>query len=281
MPALNADTSSGKFRGTVCGTYEPNPNSVIYIVDSVRYTAKKFSRISPEDIENLQVLKGEAAAKLYGPSAALVISITTKRKSGYIVVRDGEDKEPLASASLVFNENYRKVPRIAGEDGRVDTKNMTHGKMQVEVSCIGYKTKTVLLDISKKSIHHVEMEKDHDTLEQVVVTTEGGRRVWCGWRISYERVMGPPASPSSVYLKVFPNPAKSNSAIYLQLPSQENPSRAELLNVSGQLIKTINLQPSKTASHRFDLPQLSAGMYHVRVTDAGSGKSHVANLVVE
>jgi hypothetical protein len=292
-PAWNTDTSSGKFPGTVCGTYKSNPTSVFYIVDGVRYTAKKFSSISPEDIENLQVLKGEAAAKLYGPSAALVISITTKKKSGYIVVRDREDKKPLASASLVFNESSQVVNRIAEEDGRVHTKNITHGKMPVEVSCVGYKKKTVMLDISKNSVHEIELERDYNTLGEVVVVSYLSIRrcrivLHCGGNliadtlISTAAFTAPSATPTQNYLQVYPNPSKSNASIYLRLPSETgNSLRAELLNASGQIIKTITLPSSKAASFRFGLPQLTAGMYYVRVTDAGLGKSYVGNLVVE
>lgn len=272
-----------------------DPKSVIYIVDGVSYTANGLPEIKPEEIESIDVLKSDVVANLscsYVQDKEIIL-ITTKRKSGYIVVRDGEDKKPLASASLVFNECYQVVNRVAGEDGRVYTKGITADRMPVEVSCVGYKSKTVLLDITKNSVHEIELEKDYDTLEQVIIVSYEPircRRNVCTYRCGGVVIdcmistadTSSPVKPTSNYLQVYPNPSRSNASIYLRLPSERGSRlQAELLNASGQLIKTVTLQSSKIQSQRFDLPQLSAGMYYVRITDVDLGKRYVGNLIVE
>lgn len=269
-----------------CGSQMPEPNSILYIVDGFVYQLKGMAEISPEDIRKVDTITGKRALELYGSLAETVIYVTTNRKPGQIVVRDREDHKPLASASLVFNECYQVVNRAAGEDGRVDTKGITPGKTPVEVSCVGYKRKTLLLDITKNSIHEIELERDYDTLQQVVVAAYPITRCWRCYAMICSKLIAcntvPALSAPSVYLKVFPNPAKSNSAIYLQLPSTQNSFlRVELLNSSGQLIKISTLQAGKATNARFDLPQLSAGMYYIRVADTDLRKTYVGNMIVE
>lgn len=293
---VKTDNSSGKTGAAVlleCGRQRSKPAPVIYIVDGVSYTANEFPEIYPEDIENIQVLKGETAAKLHGSAIDGVICITTKRKPGQIVVRDREDRKPLASASLVFNECYQEVNLVADEEGRVDTKGITPGRMPVEVSCVGYKKKTVLLDITKNSFHDIELERDYDTLQQVVVVgyhaIRCGRTIrGCGGVTIIDTIVSTvastvlPAKPIQDYLQLYPNPSRSNTSIHLSLPSERGSRlQAELLNTSGQLIKTAVLPSGKAANARFDLPHLSSGIYYVRVTDVDLGKRYVGRVVVE
>lgn len=260
---------------------KPGPGNILYIIDGRVSTAVGMKQINPAEIVKIEMLK-DGKALSCNPKAPEVILVTTNRKKSQIVVRDREDRKPLASASLVFNEGYRQ----AGEDGSIDTKGMATGKHTVTISCIGYKEKTFTLDITPNSIHDIELERDYDTLQPVVVV--GYPQIRCGrcwvgcggWCIKKKRIDTLPAP--SVYLKAFPNPAKSHSSIYLQLPSPNNNLlHAELLSPSGQLIKSISLQPGKTPNIRFDLPLLTAGMYYVRLTDMGLKKSYVANVVVE
>jgi hypothetical protein len=249
----------------------------------------------PEEVLKAKMLASSPSAKPSGSATEGVIFTPVRKEHGYIVVRDGEDKKPLASASLVFNECYQMIDRIAGEDGRVDTKGITTGRMPVEVSCIGYKKKTLLLDITENSVHEIELERDYDTLEQVIIvsphTIRCGRTIrGCSGAIIDCIIISttdtvspaPPANPTRNHLQVYPNPSRSYASIYLRLPLETGSRlQAELLNSSGQLIKTSILQPGKATNARFDLPQLSSGMYYVRVTDADLGKRYVGNLVVE
>jgi ferric enterobactin receptor len=83
--------------------------------DGVTRTATSFGNrvmdINPEDIENISVLKGAAAAALYGSRAADgVVVITTKK---------GTDGVVSVSFSSKYNYSWAsKVPEIQGEYGR-------------------------------------------------------------------------------------------------------------------------------------------------------------------
>lgn len=289
----NTDASSGQHSAKVilrCGR-KPEPNSVLLIVDGILYKEDRLKEINPDEILEIKVLKGAEAAQLIGSSAEGIIIVTTNRKPGQIVVRDREDRKPLASASLVFKQCYRYTHLAADENGRVDTKRITPERTEIRISCVGYKTQTVLLDINKDSYHEVMLERAHDTLPEVVVTsytyTRCGRcRSSCGSvcikKHIYDTLVTPATVMPTALFNLFPNPAKSASAVYLQIPSTPaNFLRAELLNASGQLIKTFNIPSSKTATARLDLPPLSAGMYYVRLTDAAFGKSYAGSLVVQ
>lgn len=286
--APKTDASSGRHSAKVflrCGR-KPEPNSVLLIVDGLIYKQEKLKEINPDEILEIKVLKKAEAVALAGAWAEGVILLRTNRKPGQIVVRDREDRKPLASASLVFEQGARHTHLIADENGRVNTERITPERTEVKISCVGYKTQTVWLDINNKSFHEVVLERACDTLQEVVVTnythTRCGRcRISCGGVCIKTEAYDTLPQPAAL-LQLYPNPAKSASAVYLQTPStKSNLLRAELLNASGQLVKTINIPSSKISTARFDLPLLSAGMYYVRLTDALLGKSYVGSLVVQ
>lgn len=65
----------------ICAPSRPLMNEPIYIMNGIVIDSKQLSKINPNDIENIKVLRGIEATSLYGNQAINgVIVVTTKRK---------------------------------------------------------------------------------------------------------------------------------------------------------------------------------------------------------
>jgi Ca-activated chloride channel family protein len=65
----------------ICAVSRPLLNEPLTILDGVLIDSKQFSKVNPNDIENIKVLKGIDATSIYGSRAINgVIIITTKEK---------------------------------------------------------------------------------------------------------------------------------------------------------------------------------------------------------
>jgi TonB-dependent starch-binding outer membrane protein SusC len=96
-----------------------NNNSSNFSVGVGGATTSRLDDINPQDIEDIQVLKGAAATALYGTGAANgVIQITTKRgKAGKarwgIYTEAGSDRTLVPEADPLRSTNYRQIGRSA------------------------------------------------------------------------------------------------------------------------------------------------------------------------
>ena len=100
-----------------------NTNNLAFGVGGA--TTSRLDDINPQDIEDIQVLKGAAATALYGTGAANgVIQITTKRgKAGKarwgIYTEVGSDRTLVPESDPLRSTNYRQIGRNAA-GGRVN-----------------------------------------------------------------------------------------------------------------------------------------------------------------
>ena len=94
-----------------------NNNSSNFSVGVGGATTSRLDDINPQDIEDIQVLKGAAATALYGTGAANgVIQITTKRgKAGKarwgIYTEAGSERSLIPEADPLVSTNYRQIGR--------------------------------------------------------------------------------------------------------------------------------------------------------------------------
>ena len=102
-----------------------NNNTSNFAVGVGGATTSRLDDINPQDIEDIQVLKGAAATALYGTGAANgVIQITTKRgKAGKarwgIYTEAGSDRTLVPESDPLNSTNYRQIGRSAA-GGRVN-----------------------------------------------------------------------------------------------------------------------------------------------------------------
>ncbi len=94
-----------------------NNNTSNFAVGVGGATTSRLDDINPQDIEDIQVLKGAAATALYGTGAANgVIQITTKRgKAGKarwgIYTEAGSDRTLVPESNPLTSTNYRQIGR--------------------------------------------------------------------------------------------------------------------------------------------------------------------------
>ena len=101
-----------------------NNNTNNFAVGVGGATTSRLDDINPQDIEDIQVLKGAAATALYGTGAANgVIQITTKRgKSGKarwgVYTEVGSDRTLVPESDPLNSTNYRQIGRLATPGAR-------------------------------------------------------------------------------------------------------------------------------------------------------------------
>jgi TonB-dependent SusC/RagA subfamily outer membrane receptor len=65
----------------ICAVSRPLSNEPLTILDGVLIDSKQFSKVNPNDVESIKVLKGTDATAIYGSRAVNgVIIITTKKE---------------------------------------------------------------------------------------------------------------------------------------------------------------------------------------------------------
>ncbi|MDI9529807.1 MAG: T9SS type A sorting domain-containing protein [Candidatus Cloacimonadota bacterium] len=84
-----------------------------------------------------------------------------------------------------------------------------------------------------------------------------------------------PLAPQPQVLTLYPNPARSQGL--LKLESDAPTSSVKLYNLRGQYLKDLSLVSQ--ASNEYRLPELSAGIYLLRITDAYQRTSHKKLLI--
>jgi hypothetical protein len=83
-----------------------------------------------------------------------------------------------------------------------------------------------------------------------------------------EDVTGGIEGKEQEYVKVYPNPAKGS--VTISIPNNEEEMIVEFIDVSGRIVKTINLNPNNMQV--VDVSSISAGWYAVSVTRPISGR---------
>lgn len=111
IPNLNITYSSGSPGGTpdvnIRGYESINGGSPLVIIDGIQSNEYLLSRLSPEDIETISVLKDASASAIYGARAAFgVILVTTKEGT-----RNAEKTNVTFSSNLMFSSPY-ELPKM-------------------------------------------------------------------------------------------------------------------------------------------------------------------------
>ena len=123
-----------------------NNNTSNFAVGVGGATTSRLDDINPQDIEDIQVLKGAAATALYGTGAANgVIQITTKRgKAGKarwgIYSEVGSERTLVPESDPLNSTNYRQIGVLASPDRRVDRRGEfgnNNGNCGLEAQVLG------------------------------------------------------------------------------------------------------------------------------------------------
>lgn len=81
---------------------EPFPNNVLYVLDGVESTKEIVEHILPDNMESIDVLKGEAATKAYGEKGKNgVVKITTKLAKNEVTFPEANPDNRLAEKVVI------------------------------------------------------------------------------------------------------------------------------------------------------------------------------------
>ena len=141
-------TTGGSSRIRIRGSNSINlTNDPLLIIDGVRVnnnpnstsigvggqTPSRFNDINPEDIENVEVIKGPAASALYGTAASNgVIQVTTKRGKAGPARWQANTEYGTVREVGTYSRNYRQIGTSTTTGGRVTDCNLDN---QVRGTC--------------------------------------------------------------------------------------------------------------------------------------------------
>lgn len=295
-----------KAKAPVCGLEPPSSPKVfircggtlsytepLLVVDGVVADKDELKNISPDDIQSITILNDKTASAIYGYRASNgVIVVTTKnanRRS--LIITDETDGSPIAGATVTVYSGDDSTLTSSAEDGKVVLTDVWSKKaVSFRVSSVGYDAAFAKLKWKRASdLPVIMLKRKNNLLQDLEIKTIAGRRIGCGSMcVLYCKVAGcfirvdstaTSTSKNCFSTRIYPNPASASSPIQINT-SGGFISSAQLLNASGQLMSTTQYK-GKQSSIQFQLPQVPAGVYFVRLTTAANQLLQTHKLVIQ
>ena len=207
--------------------------------------------------------------------------------------------EGIQVKGVVLNEAGKPVPFASVEKGMVGTAADSTGAftltlaphpkgIKINISSVGYESKEV--EVTKEQQDSGEPViirlKPNGSMNEVVVTAYGNRKLGSATGgVTVRRWFWalPKPFPGVVPFKVYSNPAKPNSTVYIK-PEKPDPGlyTIQLFNLSGQLIKqeAVNIEKGMGAIS-FAIPSIVPGTYAVTLLNKKTGKKYSEKLVIQ
>ena len=155
-----------------------NSSEPLYVINGLLVEANELTKINPDDIESINILKKCDQVKIYCGVLKDVIVITTKSSNvRKFIVRDFVSGEKVAGATLCFisKEKRDTLMFVADDSGVVVTdKIKSNDDYEIIVSSVGYKTLSVTSTKSKSQ--DFLLERDVKENSEVRVTCAGRYR---------------------------------------------------------------------------------------------------------
>lgn len=257
----------------------------LYIVDGALVDIVFVRKMTPDNIESINVLKTDSMSALFcHPAMSGVIIITTKTgKLRQFSIKDFLEGDDIPGATLTFIslKNEKDSLRfVADEQGVVKTTSLKPGeKYKVEISSVGYKTLSATYkNTSSRAINQFLLERDIKLNEDVKVIAFGRtcrcpRTIACGGSINRSTIWEPLAnsiSDGSLSVSIYPNPLVKGGVIKAEINMQdEKPLQLRIINLNGSVLHAVAYHPFK-GINRMEIPtksQWAAGMYFVQILD--------------
>ena len=268
-----------------CCTAMTVANQPLYVLDGSPVHSLDFSKINPNDILRIEVLKASAAMAIYGARAMNGVIIITTKRNNRLIISDADNKTFLQGATVKIKPNKKvkhSLVLVADKNGEIDLSSLNFKEeYSMEISCIGYQTRTIT--ISKGEFNHeIKMQKKYESMDSVFIfSNEYTRKTRCfiGCSILLDRLSNLKQIETPAFFFLYPNPVNSAGIAILNLLQPIN-GKADLINTSGQIIGTTNLQ-EKNTNTVIHLDNARPGIYFVRITDSKSHKVITQKLIVQ
>jgi len=268
-----------------------NDTSPMLIVDGIVRKLDTLSRINPNDISSVNILKSAPAVALFGPDGANGIIVVTLKQSTFrkFCVKDFMDGSKIAGATVSFISTDKKdtLMYAANDSGVVVTDNLKPlGQYEIKISAIGYKN--LCIDYINKHTglsSEILLSRKEKVCDEVVVTALG-HTIRC---YSFYCLMGVKTNGDSVNktitkpgFKLFPNPVRKGGVINIETENgKEDRITVKILALDGRLMLNKSVQGLKGAS-RFQLAtdtRWAAGVYIIQLAYA-NGKILASDKVI-
>lgn len=260
-------------------------NEPLIIIDGLLADSSVLGELNPNDILSIDVLEGNSALAFYGCRAMNGVIVITTKRIKHFVIKDADNNNLLEGATVKILNDENSIVLVADKNGEIDLNGLKDGKKyEMEISCIGYKTKKIV--ISKKEYNRpVQLEKEFRKMKEVMIVSYPAIR--CGFRCRCMCV-GVRVMTDSTYtdrnvlinsFSVYPNPVLRSGMINVRL-LQPVEGRIDILNTAGQILQSIAMHNNKSFYSGLSLKNPGAGIYFVRITDANSGKAFTEKLIV-
>jgi len=253
----------------------------LFIADGVLVDSNFIRKISPDDIESIDILKDSYAAAIYGsPACNGVIIITTKAaRMRQFLVKDLLEGDGVSGATLTFislKDERDSLRFAADEQGIVKTTLLKPGEeYKIVVSSVGYKP---LSETYKNTSPFLPRQflLERDVKENIPVVVISGVTVRCRLStgcyatISYTSFIADLKSNESLSTRIYPNPLRRGNIMKLEIDVQkENPLQIRIANLNGSGLRLMTYHPFK-GMNRIEVPtesQWAAGIYFIQILD--------------
>ena len=167
--------------------------------------------------------------------------------------------------------------------GRTGTAVSLNWKTEIQINAVNFEVQRSYDNVSFKSIGVVAGNTSNTSVNSYsYVDNSNTSPVVSFYRIkivkqgevSYSDIKTVKGMGSKAGFTVFPNPAVSNSKITIS--DVNEPTRVQLLDNSGRLVKTVMLNSSNTV----ELSGLQKGAYMVRIIGSVSGQTEIRKLTI-
>jgi TonB-dependent SusC/RagA subfamily outer membrane receptor len=285
----------------ICGMKPVQSSSIVFrcratnsekkpliVVDGVVTEISDFKNINPDDIQSIAILKDAHAATLFCSRASNgIIVITTKsaNRRSFIII-DETDGTPLAGATVKMFWKKDSVMVCSDKDGGVVVDEMPKERdISVCVGRVGYEEKRLQIRWAlSRNIPSVKLKRKNNNLEEVVVTTFSTRCLRCGIRCicridKYSMHGGTTVQHKAMHTTAYPNPAPAGSL--LQIKSDREPiSAIQLLNSAGQIVHIFQ-SGGKENPLQYQLPQITSGIYFIRILSTSHQPPQTHKLLIQ
>lgn len=261
-----------------------NDTSPMLIVDGVIKKLDTLSKINPNDISSIDILKSASATALFGPDGANGVIIITLKQLSFrkFCIKDFLDGSEIAGATVSFISNDKKDTLMfaANDSGFISTDKLKRSAVyEMRVSAIGYQLFSQLFNNSygyKKL--DVLLRREVKNCEEVILTsTLCPRRISCGFTLyckcSGVTVTVNPAAdekllPEPFKLKVYPSLVQRGSLINLRFMVDKEKIRTARIVSLGSTEMLRRELPIGKGSNQFQLSadaRWAAGIYFAQL----------------
>jgi len=267
-----------------CATVK-DADQPLFVIDGIPVDSFDLSKIDPNDILRIDVLKNSVATGIYGCRAMRGVIVITTKRSNRLIVLDADNKKvlPGATVNILSNKKVKQsLVLVADDKGEIDLNSLNLAEAySMEISCVGYQMQTV--KISKAAFDHViKMEKKYEAMDSVFIITNEliSRRVCCMCcSIRVDRLSKKNQSENAELFSLYPNPLSSAGTVILKLV-QPVFGKADFITSSGQIVQTVFLNEENT-NPVIHLSHAIPGCYFVRIYDNKSQKAVTQKLIVQ